>query len=241
MIRMSVTVQPTLWDDAYFNLKTAKIVLIEELTEQSVEVLKKKSEGFDFVVIDNYKGSLKNDRILSSIENNFLCDIQVNFSLLCEKVSAKTSPFALVQNNLNSLEQLLTISESVFQFSRFKIDPFLDEKKSQALYRKWCEDAFKNENKYFLIHSAGDEINGYILFHNEEFLVIELIAVQTKKQRNGIGGEMIDHLIRFCQEKGINKIKVGTQANNKQAIRFYQQKGFILENIHTIYHYWPHK
>ena len=39
-------------------------------------------------------------------------------------------------------------------------------------------------------------------------------------------------------KKEVTIIRVGTQAENKNAIRFYQNSGFKLVEINTIYHKW---
>ncbi len=238
---MEIIIKPTPWDDAYFNLKTGRVTLADEMTPLDIQNLQTISKTFDLVVIDNSKCSMGNDHMLSKLKNSYLCDIQVRFKLKCNKVRSEKSSYIKISNHVKALQDILNISASSFQYSRFKVDPYLDSNKSQKVYLKWCQSAFDKSDKYFAVCEKEGSIEGYALFHIDKALVIELIAVEEKKQGEGIGSAIMNQLICYCQEKNIDEIRVGTQAENKNAVRFYQKKGFSLDEVHTIYHYWPNK
>lgn len=238
---MRVNIQPTPWDDQYFHLRTARVTLIQELTVIEQKELIQNSKRFDLVVIDNSKCILENDRILSALKNSYLCDIQVRFKLVPEDILISQSANVSIKSSMCPSKEILDISQTAYRYSRFKVDKFLDQQKSQDIYIKWCEDAFNRPDKYFLVYKKDERIEGYILFHIDEALMIELIAVRDGSQGSGIGGKMIKELICFCRQKDIREIRVGTQAHNREAVGFYQKHGFRLQEIRTIYHYWPNK
>ncbi len=238
---MEIIIQPTLWDDSYFNLKTGRISLLHQLDVKDVQELKEKSKDFDLVVIDNRLCHLHNERAISKIDNCYLCDLQVRFELACNEVEPQIGAYTTVGNNLDFSEECLAISKVAYQYSRFRMDPYLDQEKAKKIYIEWCKNAFNQVERYFVLFKKNNRIEGYLLFHIDESIVIELMAVCPKSQKHGIGESMMNHLIKYAKEKHINTIKVGTQANNTQAIRFYQKRGFMLQEMHSIYHYWPHR
>ncbi|MDF2596159.1 MAG: hypothetical protein K0R69_2500 [Clostridia bacterium] len=238
---MRVNMQSTPWDDQYFNLSTARVTLTQELAVTEQKELIENSKRFDLVVIDNSKCIPENDRILSALKNNYLCDIQVRFQLVPEGIHISQPANVSIENSMSQSKEILDISRTAYRYSRFKVDKFLDQQKSQDIYIRWCEDAFNRPDKYFVVYKKDERIEGYILFHIDEALMIELVAVREGSQGSGIGGKMIQELIRFYRQKDIGEIRVGTQAHNKEAIGFYQKHGFKLQEVRTIYHYWPNK
>ncbi|MDF2878593.1 MAG: hypothetical protein K0S30_1689 [Clostridia bacterium] len=238
---MRVNIQPTPWDDQYFNLRTARVTLTQELAVAEQKELIENSKKFDLVVVDNSRCILENDRMLSALKNSYLCDIQVRFKLVPDGILISQPANVSIENSMRPSKEVLDISQTAYRYSRFKVDKFLDQQKSQDIYIKWCEDAFNRPDKYFLVYKKDERIEGYILFHIDEALMIELVAVREDSQGSGIGGKMIKELICFCRQKDIREIRVGTQAHNREAIGFYQKHGFRLQEVRTIYHYWPKK
>ena len=82
-------------------------------------------------------------------------------------------------------------------------------------------------------------IAGFILFSLfEDQCVIELIAVDQKFQSQGVGKSMVNAMESTVLERGIRKIKVGTQVNNIKAVKFYISMGFEYVSCGSMYHLW---
>ena len=126
-------------------------------------------------------------------------------------------------------------------YSRFTNDPNLDKEKAKLIYVDWTRNSFSKENKHFVTYEEDNTSIGFIVFSiNENIATIELVAVDREYQNKRIGKAMMIELDRFLYEvkNEVTLIKVGTQAENENAIRFYQNRGFKLVKINTIYHSW---
>jgi len=168
----------------------------------------------------------------------FLADMNIQFlKVLTDKPYPDERSYVL--NNYKRNEQVVKIAKDSFQYSRFFNDPRLPSVQAKNIYLYWTECAFEQENKYFVICEREDNIAGYILFsNNEDNSVIELIAVNEKYQGKRVGKSLIQTMESFVIEKGINKIKVGTQVNNISASQFYSKMGFAYIGCGSIYHLW---
>ena len=71
------------------------------------------------------------------------------------------------------------------------------------------------------------------------FSTIELIAVDENYRGQRIGKTLIHTMEFFLHDKGIAKIKVGTQLDNTSALKFYTDNGFDYCHCNSVYHYWP--
>lgn len=117
----------------------------------------------------------------------------------------------------------------------------LPREQSQGLYYHWTKNAFEKRDRYFVIAYRGEQPAGFLLFtadKDSKTSVIELIAVSQAHQGEKIGDQMVGQMKSFVYENGIDTIKVGTQADNSRAIRFYTRNGFEYSGVNTVYHLW---
>ena len=52
------------------------------------------------------------------------------------------------------------------------------------------------------------------------------VAVCAEERGQGIGGLLLDELLRIGEQKGITKIVLEVRVSNDSAIRLYERKGF---------------
>ena len=85
-----------------------------------------------------------------------------------------------------------------------------------------------------LVARDGDAILGYLQFlENGEAGEFELksMAVDTKRQRNGIGHLLVAAAIARCRSRNGRRLIVSTAAADIGNLRFYQRQGFRMYRI----------
>ncbi|MHA1861308.1 MAG: GNAT family N-acetyltransferase, partial [Candidatus Ranarchaeia archaeon] len=68
------------------------------------------------------------------------------------------------------------------------------------------------------------------LYHKEDMELVS-IAVQPGLRKQGIGSCLLRTAIQWASAKRANKVFLTVRISNTAAIRFYQKKGFIIENV----------
>lgn len=231
------------WDTDFFKVKSARIYLQQELSFKDVEDIKKyiMENEYKFVTIENTNNNDSNNMMIQNFDNVFLVDVNIQYSKQLA-YNENTIPNSCIQikNNLEENQQIIHIAQNAFTYSRFKNDKNLNVQKDKV-YVEWTKNSFNKSDKYFCYFVNENKVLGYILFSidkNREFIFLELIAVDNKVTRKGIGQQLILELEKFALLNGVNSINVGTQLNNLQAQNFYEKNGFKHKSNHSIYHWW---
>jgi len=227
------------WDTDYFGVTSARVNLNGFVNDKGQEEIIEFSKDYDFVTISNLNNIKENNHWIGNRTNAFLADINIQFLKVLVDTPDYRDEKTYVVNNLSRNEQIVDIASKSFNYSRFFNDPKLPIEQAKNIYLHWTECAFEQQNKYFVISEREGNVAGYILFSfNEESSVIELIAVDEKYQGQRVGKLLIHTMESFVIDKGIKKIKVGTQLNNISATQFYSKMGFNYVNCGSVYHLW---
>jgi ribosomal protein S18 acetylase RimI-like enzyme len=127
-----------------------------------------------------------------------------------------------------------------FKHSKFTEDLELYKRNGDQVYHQWVLNSFENPDKYFAISkNYNNKINGFLLFSLiNNSIKVELISVDVKCKKSGIGSNLLKAVECMALEKKIKKIIVGTQILNIEAINFYHKNGFKQVGSHQVYHYW---
>lgn len=230
---------PLTWDKEYFKVDSARVNLRGPIDHEGQEEIIAFSKDYDFVTLVNLENNKENNYWIGEKTSAFLADINIQFAKVLEKKLGQGDDETQVVNNLPWNQEILDISKESFQYSRFFNDPKLPKEQAKNIYLHWAECAFGQKDKYFVISKRQGRIAGYILFSLDgEDSTIELIAVDKKYQGQKVGRSLIEKMEAFLIDKGINKIKVGTQVNNISAAQFYLKRGFIYVGCGSMYHLW---
>ncbi|MDO4649140.1 MAG: ribosomal protein S18-alanine N-acetyltransferase [Eubacteriales bacterium] len=95
----------------------------------------------------------------------------------------------------------------------------------------WTKEGFftylMKEEALFLVVEEKGQILGYcgILMVLDEGDITN-VAVKRDRQKEGIGGFLMESLIRLTGERGVNTIHLEVRKSNEQAIRLYERTGF---------------
>ena len=65
------------------------------------------------------------------------------------------------------------------------------------------------------------------------------VAVRRDRQKEGIGGFLMEGMSRLLSERGIRKIHLEVRSSNASAIRLYERKGFVRDGLRKGYYTGP--
>lgn len=186
-------------------------------------------------------------RIPTNSMNIIHCLEKANFKLIDTSTQFEFSNKKLSdieQNNVleicyaeNSYKQELeNIAKDNFQYSRFHLDPLIDDDIANKIKQNWVKSYFfgKRGDKMLLALLNKRPVGFLQLIVKEKELIIDLICVDKKAQGRGVASS----LIKFAgADMKPATIKVGTQISNLASINLYQKLGFILAKSDYIFHY----
>ncbi|MBO5239352.1 MAG: GNAT family N-acetyltransferase [Lachnospiraceae bacterium] len=227
------------WDTDFFGIDSYKCTISEiEQLEKIVDFVNDKDRLF-FTVINQDNQNCINYKIPQLLgKYSFLADINMNLKKNIEKhnLNLRDDITIEITNNLEPNEQVVSLAQN-FKYSRFFNDERLGEQRFK-LYHNWIANAFRKEDKYYVLAKVDEKIVGFILFsHNgNESVTIELTVVNKNYQSKGIGNYMFTALDNYLNGKGVPIVYVGTQVSNIAAINFYFKQGFKINKINSIYH-----
>ncbi len=134
------------------------------------------------------------------------------------------------------LHVVTTIAQNNFIYSRFHLDPQIENEIANTIKGKWVENFYlgKRGDKMVVGVVNGKLVGFLLLLIQNEDLIIDLISVDKQSQGLGIASAMI----RFA-EMNIphNKYIVGTQLGNIPSIRLYQKLSFTFSGSEYVFHY----
>lgn len=135
------------------------------------------------------------------------------------------------------LSEVLDLSATAFRYSRFHLDPQLDNAYANHLKRDWLENSIAGNrgDRVWLAIDETDRVSGFLTSllpqsrrgeSDSAIAVIDLIAVAPGAQGRGVGRTLTNAFIDHYASKGVSRFRVGTQVANLPAQRLYQSLGF---------------
>lgn len=109
---------------------------------------------------------------------------------------------------------------------------FSDAWSQKALLESWSQD-----HTYFLGAWKNEQMAGYIVFYKlYDEGEIARIAVHKDFRRQGIAGELVCELKKYCENTDILKILLEVREGNHGAISFYHDQGFAVDGVRKGYY-----
>ena len=136
---------------------------------------------------------------------------------------------------------------------RVTIEPMVAKDLAQVLgieiasfTKPWTSDGFITELErkpaICLVAREGPDVLGYLVFwvlHPE--IHILNIAVRPDLRRNGLGGLLLDYLLDYASEIGVEEIFLEVRPSNLSAFNLYQKKGFVVNGLRKNYYAEDHE
>ena len=160
------------------------------------------------------------------------CNITFEKKIIQNKLHNKNIRLAKIKDK----KKIQNIAFNNFNQSRFSLDKKL-KKKSKLIKSEWVNNYFKRKrgDALFLIEHNKVIAGFVLLIYNKQNLIIDLIAIDSKYQRKGLGIQLIN-FIQSHYFKRFKKIIVGTQSNNKVSLKFYKRNNFKILKTEMVFH-----
>lgn len=106
------------------------------------------------------------------------------------------------------------------------------------------EKQLANGSSQFFFIYFNHEVAGYLKVNTDdaqsekmgdESLEIERIYVKKKYQKHGLGKHLLNKAVEVAVKQNKKKIWLGVWEENRNAIAFYQKKGFVQTGTHSFY------
>lgn len=130
------------------------------------------------------------------------------------------------------------LARNSFEHNRFKRDPRIPNEIADEIKEEWASNFFAGlRGDWMVVAEEEGEIIGFLQLLRLEGgkLLIDLIAVASHMQRQGIARLMCRFAFRNCMKRPA-RILVGTQLSNRVALRLYESMGFTTSNVVYVLH-----
>lgn len=135
-------------------------------------------------------------------------------------------------------EGTVSVAGNTFIYSRFHLDPWFSNGMANMIKAHWVSSYFDgNRGEQIVVALFKNKIIGFlqILKPEDDNFIIDLIGVDKEYQRKGIATKLINFAIK--ENRGINKVIVGTQIGNIPSIKLYQKLKFFFDSAKYVFHF----
>ena len=131
-------------------------------------------------------------------------------------------------------DSVLAVVSSDFAATRFHLDPDIPQQIADDVRRAWVENLLggRRGDQVIVAERRGRAV-GFLsvvsgTVEGEQVREIDLMAVDHQHRREGIGRSLVSRFLADADGR-CARVRVGTQAANEDAIRFYERLGFTTE------------
>lgn len=224
---MEKSVIPLDWDSRFFHRKIGRLSVCGDIEVDEIDML---CREYDMVYLFSDKEIMVN-------KNCLLVDKKRTYLLEFPQMKPQST---FVKKYVGNPTALYDIAFQAGHESRFKVDPAFSEEEFESLYTAWIDNSLRGiMADYVLTYHDFEQSapRGLITAKKKNGrLQIGLFATDTEWRRHGVGAALIDRVISIGAFEDL-PIEVTTQADNEVACRFYERKGFMLNEQSYVYHY----
>lgn len=235
-------ITPLPWDTNFFNLQIARIDVVAPLVEKSLLQLIEQAKEYDLFYI-----FLPGEEFLELSNCGDRCalvDRKVLFSMdIPPFVEANSFEKSFRIEEYGSKHVHPDLEQLAYQsgeYSRFRRDANFQSDDFYRMYYSWLKKSINGEIAQIVLTAwQSERVVGFITAAiQQEKATIGLFAVDSETRGMGVGTSLFNSLLQVVKNKGVARVDVNTQMDNKSACDFYQKVGFKKEHITNIYHYW---
>ncbi len=164
-----------------------------------------------------------------------LMDVKLIFEKALKSESTCSDIIEVYQGELT--EDLISLALDSGEYSRFKVDPRLDQGEFEKLYHIWIRKALEKGEVL-----VDGEMEGMVTCKVDNDLAqVGLFAVKESSRGKGIGKDLLKKAESWAFEKGARIMKIPTQKANTPARSLYEKMGYKIASKTNIYHYWNYE
>lgn len=164
----------------------------------------------------------------TNIKLNRLSDVQENIKFSDNCSLRLTEP--------GDKDEVVKLAENNFKFSRFHLDPEVDNNIANLIKGKWVGNYYNGKRgDKMVVACVSEKIAGFLLLvKKDKTLIIDLIAVDARHQRRKIASDMINYTISNFD---FSELQVGTQVGNIPSVRLYEKLRFRMIGSEYVFHF----
>jgi ribosomal protein S18 acetylase RimI-like enzyme len=145
--------------------------------------------------------------------------------------SAGNRGIKIREMSIDDVADVFHLGEKLFTFSIFP-----------NLFRTWDEfeviDFFSSETEFCLVATRREKIVGFLLStiiekrSSRKYGYLVWFGVDETVRRKGVASKLFDKMKRIMEKNGVKMIIIDTQADNREALEFFEKKGFSSPQDH---------
>lgn len=112
-------------------------------------------------------------------------------------------------------------------------ESFFEPWSKKRLLKEFEENFFL---KHFVYEKDGKVIGFYIISCISDLVEIFTIAIDKDYRGQGIGSELLEHLIQVAKDNGAKEIWLEASTRNEAAVNLYQKYGFNIQSTRKNYY-----
>ena len=190
------------------------------------------ADGFDFIgTLHSYEldiPELRSDIHISRVNGGGASRLDPN----ANQISQSDDLHPISPRYQALIDGAVQVGLSELRHSRLYTDPKIPFEMAQKVYEKRIRRAFQT-SVVFVVSRDDEGVIGFCSLFDDE---IELVAVASEYQRQGIGRRLVQSCIDECKESDFKKLKIKTQGSNRAAGDFYEKLGFKRTRIQKDFH-----
>ena len=152
----------------------------------------------------------------------------------------KKHPLITFYNSNVVTEKLTKLAIQSGEYSRFKVDRNISEKKFEKLYKTWIIKSVNKEiAKEVIVYNFDGNIAGLLTVGEKNNRAdVGIVAVDSKYRGKGFGRALVETAENWAFDNGYKYMQITTQGYNLPACKLYKNSGYSVESIKYYYHIW---
>lgn len=97
----------------------------------------------------------------------------------------------------------------------------------------YLDNFYVDNSKVIYVATDEDKVIGFISICNHKdkgYIYLDDYSVNSSYQGKGIGSKLMDLAIEFARSQNIEEIRTHVESANHEAINYYKNKGFVIQN-----------
>ena len=136
--------------------------------------------------------------------------------------------------NLQDLDAIEALWKEMMRFHA-ALDPyFVTIPEADVAHRSYMATLLQDETKHVFVADDG-QILGYLvmmiqdyppIYEVQKFAEISAISVTAAARRQGVGRQLVEAVLNFCRENGIQRVECSVAVANSVSQGFWKGSGF---------------
>lgn len=224
------------WDSGIFGFKIGRLNNIKagENEKETRSLIKR---IVDDCRLEHYRHitcriGLGDFTLLRALEKNGfnIADIQITLSTggRPKKKKFALRGITIRKASRRDLDQIRTLTKDSFTDTRIVRDPNYPPKKADEFYYEWVKNSVHNKKQVVFLaeEDRSKKLAGFVICEVSNGIgFIDLISVDKKMRRRGIGGILVGAAMNWFSRNS-KEAEVRTQVSNTAAIRAFTRGGF---------------